>query len=478
MVALFLLAAAVSMVVRHRHSGLVVRRQLQAVGFVAAVVALCWIVGIGVKGFIKLSPNLNDLDGALVGLATAGLAVALGMAILRGKLIEPRLVVSRMLAYGTLVGLTTAAYVLIVAGAGVMAGGRLSLPLAGLVTAALALTLQPVRVWARRLADRVVYGRRAEPYEVLAQFTRRVASALPAGNEVSAMARVLAEGTGSARAEVWIATPDGRQLLSAAGAELTGIATEVEVTKQGQVTGWLRLVRPSGDPLRAREERLFIDLAHQAGMVLEQARLTAELRASRRRLVAAQDQERERLERDLHDGAQQHLLALSARIGILPEGEAAQMREEVAAAMDSLREVARGLYPKLLETGGLRPALSAQARRLPIPVRVAVAAGRLPREVEVAIYYCCSEALQNVARHSGARRAQLMVKSTEGAVEFEVADDGCGLIAAGAAGGNGTGRAAGVGLGNMRDRVEVLDGTLEIDSEPSRGTTIRGWVPV
>lgn len=246
-------------------------------------------------------------------------------------------------------------------------------------------------------------------------------------------------------------------LLSAAGGELTGIATEVEVTHQGQVTGWLRLVRPSGDLLRAREERLLSDLAHQAGMILEQARLTGELRVSRRRLAAAQNQERELIERDLHDGAQQHLLALSARIGMLPEDQAGQMREDVAAAMDSLRDVARGVYPKLLETGGLRPALSAQARRLPIPVKVAVAAERLPRDVEVAIYYCCSEALQNVARHSGARRAQLTVTNAEGVVQFEIADNGCGLIPAGAAAGNGTGEASGAGLRNMRDRVEALD---------------------
>lgn len=142
---------------------------------------------------------------------------------------------------------------------------------------------------------------------------------------------------------------------------------------------------------------------------------------------------------------------------MLPEDQAGQMREDVAAAIDSLRDVARGLYPKLLETGGLRPALSAQARRLPIPVKVAVAAERLPRDVEVAIYYCCSEALQNVARHSGARRAQLTVTNAEGVVQFEIADNGCGLIPAGAAAGNGTGEASGAGLRNIRDRVEALD---------------------
>lgn len=463
------LASVLSLPVRYRDADPLARRQLQLLAVAAAVMALCWGAGNGVKSFVQLSATWEALDSAALGLSLAGLAVAIGAAVMGGRVIELDVVISRTLTYASLVVGITVLYVAIVAAAGTAAGGRLSLAAAAVLTAVLAVVFEPARKRAQRLADRVVYGPRAEPYDVLASFTRAVSASLPVDQALERMARVLAEGTRSSRAEVWVNDHGDRRLLAAQGSAEAGVATEVEVVHQGQRMGSLRLIREAGRPLNQREERLLSDLAVQAALVFEQARLESELRASRRRLVASQDGERARLERDLHDGAQQHLLALSARLGLLPDEHAAPLRREVAAAIDSLREVARGLYPKLLETGGLKPALSALARRLPMPVRVTVQVERLPRDVEVAIYFCCSEALQNVVKHACAKRASVSVKEVEGTVCVEVSDDGVGV---GPAGGEGR------GLQNMRDRVEALDGQFEVAGGPDGGTSIRASIPI
>ena len=145
-------------------------------------------------------------------------------------------------------------------------------------------------------------------------------------------------------------------------------------------------------------------------------------------------------------------------------------REEMAAAIDSIRDVARGLYPKILETGGLKPALSGLARRLPMPVRVSVISERLPREIEGVIYFCCSEALQNVAKHSSAEHVVLSVSRDRERVCLEVSDDGVGLSP--------RPESAGRGVQNMRDRIEAIDGEFELRVHPLGGTVVRASIPV
>jgi signal transduction histidine kinase len=236
----------------------------------------------------------------------------------------------------------------------------------------------------------------------------------------------------------------------------------------------------------AAEDRLLAQLASQAGLVLRNARLTAELRAriddlraSRRRLVQAQDAERQRIERNLHDGAQQQLVALRIQLGLLeaaagdPEEvrqAAAQLRDGLAAALDDLRALARGIYPPLLADQGLGAALSAQARRAALPVTVDTdGVGRYPRETEAAAYFCILEALQNTAKYAGATSASVALAGSGGELEFTVTDDGAGFDVAAAAGGT--------GLQGMKDRLAAAGGTLRIDSAPGHGTTITGRLP-
>jgi signal transduction histidine kinase len=254
----------------------------------------------------------------------------------------------------------------------------------------------------------------------------------------------------------------------------------VEVRHQGNLLGALSVRMPARDPMSPAKERLIRDLAGQAGLVLRNAALIEDLRASRQRLVAAQDQERRRLERDIHDGAQQQLVALAVKLGLAErivssdaERAAAMVAEakaETNEALETLRDLARGIYPPLLADEGLLAALTAQARKASLPVMVdADGVGRLPQEIEAAVYFSCLEALQNAAKHAGASAATIRLGRRDGELTFEVADDGRGFDPAVIT--------RGTGLQGIADRLAALGGTLEVRSQPGRGTTIVGSLP-
>ncbi len=240
------------------------------------------------------------------------------------------------------------------------------------------------------------------------------------------------------------------------------------------------MTMPASEPFGPVQEKLIRDLASQAGLVLRNVRLIEDLRASRQRLVAAQDEERRKIERNLHDGAQQQLVALALKQRLVatlvsrdPQ-KAAVMMEELQAdtteALSNLRDLARGIYPPLLADRGLAAALDAQARRAAVPVTVeADGVGRYPQEAETAVYFCCLEALQNVAKYAHASRAVVRLSANDGQITFAVEDDGDGFDL--------KRTSLGTGVQGMIDRVDALGGTLEVQSEPGRGTTITGHVP-
>jgi signal transduction histidine kinase len=207
-----------------------------------------------------------------------------------------------------------------------------------------------------------------------------------------------------------------------------------------------------------------------------------ELRESRRRLVAVQDDTRRRLERDLHDGAQQQLVALKVKLGLARAlAEKAGATETTAllerlggdadGAVNALRDFARGVYPPLLEAEGLGAALAAQARRAPLPVTVEPdGVGRYDRDVEATVYFCVREALRNTVRHAEATQARVILGRREGTLVFEVRDDGVGFDP-----GSSNGY---TGLTTMTDRVDALAGTLQVASRSGEGTAITGAIPV
>ena len=238
------------------------------------------------------------------------------------------------------------------------------------------------------------------------------------------------------------------------------------------------------------------ELARQVGLALHNVRLDSalqasldelrhkaeELQASRARIVVAADAERRRIERDLHDGAQQRLVALAVKLGLarrLVDGDLDQargmldeLRDEVKDAVEELRSLAHGIYPPLLLDQGLAAALGSAAQRATIPTRVeAGPIGRYPADVEAAAYFCCMEALQNAMKHAGPE-ATVVVRAWEkdGALRFTVTDDGAGFDAAA--------KAAGHGFVNMGDRLGAIGGSLRVESSPGGGTSVIGVLPL
>ncbi len=237
------------------------------------------------------------------------------------------------------------------------------------------------------------------------------------------------------------------------------------------------------DPALLDEPELLEAVAAAASLTLENARLQAELsaqlaevRASRARIVEAGDAERRRLERDLHDGAQQRLLgirlALQLARGRIADGDGAvdelltEADAEVGGALEELRALARGIHPAILTDEGLAPAIAALARRAPVPIELTVSPERLPEPVEATAYFVASEALANVAKHARASRATIALARTNGRVAIEVTDDGVGGA-----------DAEGTGLRGLRDRVEALDGHLEVETQVGVGTRVTAVIP-
>jgi signal transduction histidine kinase len=244
--------------------------------------------------------------------------------------------------------------------------------------------------------------------------------------------------------------------------------------------GALSLQKPSIEALTGTEDELLRHLASQAALVLRNAALIDELRASRRRLVEAQDAERRKIERNLHDGAQQQLIALMIQAGLLEESAddpaavrelAPAVKDGLRAALEDLRDLARGIYPPLLADQGLVPALQAQARRATLPVEIeADGVGRYPQDTEAAVYFCALEALQNITKYAGATRATISLACAGGSLRFIITDDGAGFDTAASQ--------HGTGLQGMADRLAALGGALHVRSQPEHGTTISGHLPV
>jgi len=427
------------------------------------------------------------------------------VAILKYRLYNIDVVISKTVVYAVLAAFITAVYVLLVVGVGALAGagGRPSLGLSILATAVVAVAFQPVRERVQRLANRLVYGRRATPYEALAQLSERMAGTYATEELLPRMALIVAAATGADRADVWLrdgdvlradaSWPAGAEPPSPvplAGDELpaSGAGHLVAVRHRGELLGALSVTKKRGDTVTPTEDRLIGNLASQAGLVLRNAGLTeqllarlAELRASRERLVTTQDTERQRLERDLRDGPQRELAGLAGKLGdaarALDHDEARakalldEVTSEIAGALAGLRELARGIYPPLLADMGIAAALDAQARRAPIPVSVETdGIGRYPEEVEAAVYFCALEALRGAAWHADATHASVRLSANGGDLRFEVTGDG-----------QRPGAGAGpwdADLQAMADRVDALGGEILIAAAPGRGTRINGRVPV
>jgi signal transduction histidine kinase len=498
------ISGAASLVVRYRRGSSDERHQVK--WFAGAF----GLVAVSLAGYASLPDMLGIqtpgwLIGGILCLGLTVIPLAIAVAVLKYHLYDIDVVINRALVYGLLAAFITAVYVAIVVGIGTLvgSGGQPNLALSIVATAVVAVGFQPVRERVQKLANRLVYGKRATPYEVLSRFAENVAETYAGEEVLSRMAQVLADGTGAVRAEVWLRSGD---FVRPAAVHPDGVPVEepvpvreqempelpeadrvVPVRHQGELLGALAVTKRQGESLTPIEEKLLTDLALQAGLVLKNVGLTADLllrlddlRASRQRLVAAQDTERRRLERNLHDGAQQNLVAIKVKLGLAemfaasdPQKAQALITEitaDAGEALETLRDLARGIYPPLLADQGLATALSAQARKALLPVQVeAEDIGRYSQDIEAAVYFCCLEAVQNVAKYAQATTVTIRLKRAGEDLQFTVSDDGQGFDSAITVRGS--------GLQNMADRLAALGGDLDVSSKPGEGTTVTGVVP-
>jgi signal transduction histidine kinase len=496
------LASAAALFVRFRRAHGEERQQIRLVAYAPAI-ALFFFIATFVTG-VGLGPNEtsapNEISFLLLYLTVGiGIPLAAAIAMFRYRLYDLDIVIKKTVVAGVLAAFIALVYLgvviavpLVIRGTAGTTADLFSLAAALIV----ALAFNPVRRAARRLADRLVYGERASPYEVLSEFSERVAETYSTDDVLPRMAQIVAAGTGATEAAIWLRVgselrpaaswPDGgraRNALRMQGEELPDLPPQTSafpVRHQRELLGAVSVTMPANDPMNPSKEALVRDLASQAGLVLRNVRLIEELRASRQRIVAAQDDERRRIERDIHDGAQQQLVALAVKLRLadaMVDKDTAkahdlltQIQQEANRALQDLRDLARGIYPPLLADKGLAAAVEAQARKSPVPIAVeADGIGRYSQEIEAAVYFCVLEGLQNALKHAVSTRTTVRLAASDGQLTFQIADDGRGFDTAVGA--------YGTGLQGMADRLDALGGTLEVRSAPGQGTTLTGRLP-
>jgi signal transduction histidine kinase len=488
------IAAIVALVQRFRRSTGEERQQLR------------WLVAVATLTGVFLTATLVTSIGLEPGQTSAlndamflgfflclgvGIPASCAVAILKYRLYDLDVVVKKTVVFTIVAAFITLLYLAVLALATATNIGLI----AGVIV--FVLTFNPVRRRARAIADRVVYGKRATPFEVLSEFSENLRDTYSVDDVLPRITQLLAASTGAQDVRIWLrhervlddvarwpvdGIPAPRRELS--GEDLPSFGEAVAafpVLHQGELLGAITLTMAAADPMDASKERLIVGLASQAGLALQNVRLVEDLRASRRRIVAAQDERAKKLERDIHDGAQQQLVALAVRLRLLEQtidrdpaqarAMAAQLGSAANAALEDLRDLARGIYPPVLADKGLGAALEAQARKAAMPVAVdADGIGRFAADVESAVYFSCLEAMQNAAKYAAADAVSVRLTNGAGELRFEVRDDGRGF--------DPSSTNYGTGLQGIADRLAALGGELVVTSAPGDGCAVTGRLPV
>jgi signal transduction histidine kinase len=528
----FGLAGAMALATRYERATEEDRRRLRWFGWAATVAAGVAVGAGGLRLLASWPPHAPIVAEAVTGLIPLGLVAGTSRR-LAGSV--DRLLVTTISLAG-LTALVVAVYIGVVLGLGRVPreSERTLLVLSMVAAAAAAVLYLPAHNRLSNLARRIVYGGRPPPDDVLRTFGTRQSRSVPLDELLLQMAESLRRTLHLASAEVWGATPGTLErmvsdperegaALPISGAEESTLARAgvsgpawakvwlpdllegrddrimrlAPITHSGELLGLIVIDRPpGGDAFSSEDDRILTELARQVGLTLHNVRLDSALQASldevrrqaealqasRGRIVAAGNAERRRIERNLHDGAQQHLVALAVKVRLARQtfekdpDKARGLMEELGGdledALQELRDLAHGIYPPLLADKGLPEALAAAGRRASLPTEVrSDGIGRYSPEIEAAIYFCCLEALQNAGKHAGeGARVAVRIWEEAGGLLFEVGDDGVGFDT------RHTGASA--GFTNMNDRLGAVGGTLRVESAPGRGTKVAGAIPV
>jgi signal transduction histidine kinase len=495
------LLSVVALIVRYRRSRGVERQQIRWVAWGSASMVLALIAALAAGQIITGSVEAADtvVDDVLVLIGEVLLIMSFAIAITKYRLYDIDVVISKTVAYISLAVVVGAIYagavlgfVAIFGDSEQRAGGDLGVALPIGAAALVAIVFEPVRHRLQGWANRLVYGQRTAPHEVLSRLTTQLAES-SSEEGLAGLAQLLREGTGADSAAVWLRVgdrlrveavwpPDAPSGDSLAEQDLPASEVElsVPVRHSEELLGALGISKPRSHPVTPADQSLLADVAPGAGLLLRNLRLNAELaeravdlRASRRRLIAAHDAARHRLERDLHDGAQQQVVALKVRLGLaktIAEREGADdvavrvadLAEGAQRAVDAMRVVARGIYPPLLDAEGLGPALAAVSRSADLPLQITL--GTLPRyskEVEETVYFCAVAAVSR-AKMAGATSAEMDVTESNGSltvtIDHDAADNREDLSA-------------------LTDRTDAFEGTVTVDTSEGK-TTLTLALPV
>ncbi len=484
-----LLLGVVVLIARYRRFGPAERQQigwpLYGLALTACAITVLGVAQSGVHGLPGWLRYVLYLP--VVMFIPAGLVIG----VLRYRLLDIRLVVRRSVVYGLLWLLITAAYVGVAAALGVAAGRRMPLDLAIVLTIVVTLVAAPLRRRLERLADRLVFGRRLSGYELISQLGARLAVSPEPGDVAGTVAAAVRDGLGAR----WVRVSLGRRgerPVAAAGIDLTAPDDPVllvPLVHGPDVVGAIACGAKAEGRYSASDQELLATLGRQAALAIRNSQLSTELSRrfdelteSRTRLVHAEAAGRRRLERDIHDGVQQELVAVLARLGLarnqlrrdkdLAETTLKDVLADGRRALESLQELVRGIHPPVLTDRGLLDAVRERAARLPIPAEVSSDGlppdTRFGPDIEGAAYFFICEALGNVLKHARASRAVVCLRSAPGQLNVAVRDDGQGFAVH---------TAAQSGLRGLRDRIEALGGRVEIASTAGRGTTVSAWLP-
>jgi signal transduction histidine kinase len=476
-------ASAVEIALRFRRSRGVERAQLKWFAAASAIAACGFAVG------IALNP---DGPAAAFALFTPMIPIAAGAAILTYHLYDIDVVISKTVLFTLLAVFIASVYVAIVVGIGTLFGTTTNPALSLVATVVVAVLFQPARTRATRLANRLVYGERATPYEVMAGFSARVADTVSTDEVLPQMAEAAGRGVGATAAAVRVRLPGGLERVerwsASAAAGRIGEPWTIPIAYQGDVVGDLTVTKAANDPLVPTEQQLLRDLGAQAGLALHNVRLTEELairlgeldvqaaalRVSRERLVTARDAQRRGLQRDIHEGPEHQLLDIGRKLTTVDRPDQLDgLIDQANETLEGLRDLARGIFPPLLAEQGVVAALRAHIRKVGANATVEASAAfggrRFDPDTEAGIYFCCLQAIQNVIRHAANAPCVVHLGANDERIEFRVEDDGPGFDTASTP--------RGMGLQIVQDRIDALEGTLDVHARVGHGTVVRMSVP-
>ena len=465
------LAAIGLQVMRYRSATPRERKQVRWVLFAGSFAVAVAMTPTVLEGLGLIAPLGHTLAASLAILPLLAFPAAVVVAVLEPPWVDVDIVIRKSVVYGALSAIILVLYVAVAAAFGVAAGARLDVEIAVILTVIVAVLFQPARNRLQQLADRWVFGARTTRYEALAEMGEKIGEGSTPDELLPRLARTILDLTAASWVEAEL--DDGTSAV--AGSPTAGAHVVVAIGTGDEQVGRIRCGVDPRRSISEDETQLIHTLAGQLGLAVMNARLAA-------RLASAAEIERRRIERNIHDGAQQELVALVARLGMtkaaagnggVTVSDVEELQREAQRILSDLRELAQGIHPSVLSDGGLLEAVEDRCSRLPVEVALRhsdhLRSRRFDDQIEGAAYFFVTESLANVLKHAGADRAEVRLRHESGELRLDVIDDGRGFEETDVHGG---------GIAGLRDRIRAVGGTMTVSSTPDQGTVVSARIPV